>query len=207
MARTGRRTLRRKKDAEDTADMEAVGRFEKLRESVSRVRGSRGIDADRLMLALGAVLIVGGLVAIIIGWLGAANTGLAFEQTPYLISGGLLGLALVFLGGFVYFAYWVTRLMRESRAQSDRASELLDRIAETLDGANLNGQNPRSRTRSASSSVRAPSARAVSFVATRSGTQFHKSDCPVVAGRSGLRRVSANARGMTPCRICDPLGA
>ncbi len=207
MARTQRRTLRRKKDAEDTADMEAVGRFEMLRESVSRVRGSRGVDADRLMLALGAVLIVGGLVAIIIGWLGAANTGLAFEQTPYLISGGLLGLALVFLGGFVYFAYWVTRLMRESRAQSDRASELLDRIAETLDGANLNGQNPRSRTRSASSSVRAPSARAASFVATRSGTQFHKPECPVVAGRPGLRRVSANARGMTPCRICDPLGA
>jgi membrane-bound ClpP family serine protease len=159
------------------------------------------------MLALGAILIVGGLVAIILGWLGAANTGLAFEQTPYLISGGLLGVALVFLGGFVYFAFWITRLVRESRAQSDRASELLDRIAETLDGANLNGQNPRGRTRSASSSVRAPSARTATFVATRSGTQFHKPDCPVVAGRSGLRRVSANARGMTPCRICDPLGA
>jgi len=206
MARTGRRTRRKSKDSEATAEMKAVGRFEKLRESVARVRGSRGVDPDRVMLALGAVLIVGGLVAIVIGWLGAANTGFPFEQTPYLISGGLLGLALVFLGGFVYFAYWVTRLMRESRAQSDRASELLDRIAETLDGANLNGQNPRSRTRSASSTVRAPSARAATFVATRSGTQFHKPDCPVVAGRSGLRRVSASARGMTPCRICDPLG-
>lgn len=180
--------------------MIAVGRFEKLRESVARVRGSRGIDADRLMLALGAVLIVGGLVAIIIGWLGAANTGFPFEQTPYLISGGLLGLALVFLGGFVYFAYWVTRLMRESRSQADRASELLDRIAETLDGANLNGQNPRTRSSTSAS-------RTAAFVATRSGTQFHRPDCTVVAGKSGLRRVSATARGMTPCRICDPLGS
>jgi len=207
MARTGRKTRRKSKDAEATSEMEAIGRFEKLRVSVARVRGSRGIDPDRLMLALGAVLIVGGLVAIVLGWVGAANTGFAFEQTPYLISGGLLGVALVFLGGFVYFAYWVTRLMRESRTQSDRASQLLDRIAETLDGANLNGQKTRAGTRSASSSARAPSARAATFVATRSGKQFHKPDCPVVADRSGLRRVSANARGMTPCRICDPLGA
>jgi hypothetical protein len=178
--------------------MVSVGRLERLRESVGSIRGSRGLDADRLMLALGAILIVGGLVAIIIGWWGAANTGFPFEQTPYLISGGMLGLALVFLGGFVYFAYWVTRLMRESRTQSDRASDLLDRIAETLDGAALgNGSNPRGRS----------SVRTAEFVATRSGSQFHRPDCPVVAGKSGLRKVSGSARGMTPCRICDPLGS
>lgn len=178
--------------------MESVGRMERLRERVGRVRGSRGFDPDRLLLALGAILIVGGLVAIVIGWWGAANTGFPFEQTPYLISGGLLGVALVFLGGFVYFAYWVTRLIRESRTQSDRASDLLDRIAETLDGAAIgNGSNPRGRS----------SVRTGAFVATRSGTQFHRPECPVVAGRSGLRRVSATARGMTPCRICDPLEA
>ncbi|MEX2538624.1 MAG: hypothetical protein WD646_08225 [Actinomycetota bacterium] len=192
------RTRRRRKDPEETADMESVGRMERLRERVGRVRGSRGFDPDRLLLALGAILIVGGLVAIVIGWWGAANTGFPFEQTPYLISGGLLGVALVFLGGFVYFAYWVTRLIRESRTQSDRASDLLDRIAETLDGAAIgNGSNPRGRS----------SVRTGAFVATRSGTQFHRPECPVVAGRSGLRRVSATARGMTPCRICDPLEA
>jgi hypothetical protein len=160
------------------------------------LRGSRRWDVDRLQLIAGAVLIVGGLAAIIIGWYGAASTGFPFEQTPYLISGGLLGLALVFLGGFVYFAYWVARLVRESRDQSQRAAEILDQIAVSLNGAvPVRSRRP----------VIAGGANG-GFVATPGGTLFHRPDCTVVAGRPGLRRVKARTRGLEPCRICDPLG-
>lgn len=184
-------------DLEDTAP-HSVGRLERLTEAVSRIRGGRRLDTDRIQLAAGGVLVVLGIVAIILGWYGASHTGYPFEQTPYLISGGLLGVGLLFLGGFVYFAYWMTRLMRESRTQSQRASELLDRIAETLDGAaSSNGSRARSRSNPGPTGT---------FVATRNGTQFHRRDCPVVAGRDNLRRVQATAKGMQPCRICDPLG-
>src|SRR5919109_3485097 len=100
---------RRKNDLADTAEQDAVGRLDKLGDAVSRIRGGRRIDSDRLQLIAGATLAVLGLVAILLGWYGAANTGIAFEQTPYLISSGLLGVALVFLGGFVCFASSVAR--------------------------------------------------------------------------------------------------
>lgn len=173
------------------------GRLERLGDAVSRLRGGRRMDVDRMQLIGGGVLTVVGLAAIILGWYGAANTGFGFEQTPYLISGGLLGLALVFLGGFVYFAYWVTRLVRESRAQSERAAEILDQIHESL-----NGSGPRRAARSPRPIAGAAEG---AFVATRNGNLFHRADCSVVAGRDRLRRVNAGTRGLEPCAICDPL--
>lgn len=171
-------------------------RLDRLSDAVSRMRAGRGMDPDRMQLIVGAVLAVGGLVAIIIGWYGAANTGFEFEQTPYLISGGLLGLALCFLGGFVYFAYWITRLVRESRAQADRAADALEQIVNALHANN--GSGP------AGAKARATVPAGSSFVATRGGGFFHRPECSVVAGRDKLRKVSASS-GLEPCRICDPL--
>jgi len=166
------------------------GRMERLTDAVSKIRGGRRIDTDRTQLIVGGVLAVLGLVAIVIGWYGTAHTAYGFEQMPYLVSGGLLGLALVFLGGFVYFAYWVTRLVRESRDQAARTADLLEQLV----NANGNGTKPSARTNG-------------TLVATRNGNLFHRPDCQVVAGRSGLRRVSASTRGLEPCAICDPLAS
>jgi hypothetical protein len=192
---------RQRKDAlEDTAETDAVGRLDRLGDAVSKIRGGRRIDIDRAQLIGGGALAVLGLAAIIVGWLGAANTGFEFEQIPYLISGGLLGLALCFLGGFVYFAYWITRLVRESRTQSERAAEILDRIVLSLNGSGPN----------VAASARARSPQPIAggsgeYVATKSGTFFHLPDCSAVEGRKGLRKVSPQTRGLEPCRICDPL--
>lgn len=113
------------------------------RRLAERARGLRGRTSigrwDRLLLILGGALITVGLVAVILGWLGASDTHVVFEQIPFLISGGLLGLALVFVGTFTYFAYWLTVIVRENRAL--RAQLLAERqeqavaqqqIAETL---------------------------------------------------------------------------
>jgi hypothetical protein len=167
--------------------MSDTGRLERLSEAVSKMRGGGRLDGDRTQLIVGAVLAGLGLVAIVIGWYGTAHTAYGFEQMPYLISGGLLGVALVFLGGFIYFAYWITRLVRESRDHSQRAADLLEKLV------NGNGTKP-------------SAARNGFFVATRSGNLFHRPDCSVVAGKSGLRKVSASTRGLEPCAICDPLG-
>jgi hypothetical protein len=189
-----------RRDLEDTAETASAGRLDKLGEAVSKIRGGRRIDIDRAQLIGGGALAVLGLVAIIVGWLGAANTGFEFEQIPYLISGGLLGLALCFLGGFVYFAYWITRLVRESRTQSDRAAEILDQIVHSL-----NGSGPQYATSARKRSPRPIAGGAGEFVATKAGTFFHVPSCSAVEGRSGLRKVSAQTRGLEPCRICDPL--
>jgi hypothetical protein len=191
-----------RRDLEDTAESDAVGRLDKLGDAVSRIRGGRKIDIDRAQLIGGGVLAVLGIAAIIIGWMGAANTGFEFEQIPYLISGGLLGLALCFLGGFVYFAYWITRLVRESRDQSQRAAEILEQVVQSL-----NGHGPQVAASARGRSPRPIAGGSGEFVATKSGTFFHVPSCSAVDGRTGLRKVTPQTRGLEPCRLCDPLGA
>src|SRR5207248_6814988 len=43
-------------------------------------------------------LVILGAPALVLGWFGVSGTGLAAEQNPYLISGGLVGLALIGVG-------------------------------------------------------------------------------------------------------------
>ncbi len=198
MARPSKdRVVTKLDQADSDGRLDTAGRLDRLSEAVSKMRGGRRIDTDRAQLIAGGTLAVTGLIAILIGWYGAANTGLAFEQTPYLISGGLLGVALCFLGGFVYFAYWVTRLVREARTHSERAADLLDQIAVTLSS---NGH-----ARSAGRPRAIAGGAAASFVATKGGTFFHRGDCAAVAGRKNLRKVTSDAAGLSPCRICNPL--
>ncbi len=186
-----------RKDLEDTAESQRLGRLDRLGDAVSKIKGGRRIDIDRAQLIGGGALAVLGIAAIIVGWLGAANTGFEFEQIPYLISGGLLGLALCFLGGFVYFAYWITRLVRESRDQSERAAEILEQVVQSL-----NGHGPARTVRTRARPIAGGSS---DFVATKSGRFFHLPDCSAVEGRTRLRKVTPQTRGLEPCRLCDPM--
>ena len=62
----------------------------------------------------GAVLLPLGLVVIVLGWYGAANTPYQYDQLSYLVSGGLLGLGLTFVGGFLYFGAWLARIAADN---------------------------------------------------------------------------------------------
>ncbi len=75
------------------------------------------LGRDRILLALSAALMTLGLAAILLGWIGAARTTLVEEQVPYLISGGLLGVAVATIGALAFFAHWLTVLIREARAR------------------------------------------------------------------------------------------
>jgi len=97
-------------------------REERLQARQQRLAGrARELDPrtsnnrDRALVVLGGTTIVLGVLALVLGWYGASDTHVVFEQIPYLISGGLFGLALVFIGTFTYFAYWLTSIVRETR--------------------------------------------------------------------------------------------
>jgi len=100
-----------------TTDRERRARLERL---LARPSFAARLD-ERLMLVVGSVLVAAGIAAVVVGYLGASHTVLVAGQIPYLISGGLLGVALVFLGGLVYFAYWLALLVRETRAERTAA--------------------------------------------------------------------------------------
>ena len=175
------------------------GPTDRLRVAVSKLRtrsGGRG-GMERYLLIAGAVMLIIGVPIIVLGWYGASRTPYVFEQVPYLISGGLLGLALAIVGGLFYFAYWVTKQIQETRRQTEQTGKALGEIRDLLAGATI-----------AASGASASTSRATgngAFVATENGTMFHRSDCVVVQGRDDLRKVEPGTKGLEPCKICEPL--
>lgn len=169
-------------------------RNDRLADAVSKlnVRGGRRIE--RWLMIAGAALIGLGLPIILLGWWGASRTPYVFEQVPYLISGGVFGLALAVVGGLCYFAYWMARQMEESRRQSADTLSALRRIETVLAAGGGIGAG------------RASSGTNGGYVMTSTGTMFHRPDCVIVAGKAGVKPVPASkVSSMEPCRICDPL--
>ena len=179
-----------------------MARQERLAGRVSRLRTRSGRhNLDRWLLLTGGALMPLGFLLIVLGWVGASHTPLLFEQIPYMISGGLLGIALVFAGGFVYFAYWMTLLVRESRTAREDLQASLSRLENLLaSGAMIGGAYaPVEYDGTESANGHA------TFVATATGTMIHRPDCAAVANRDGLRAVSADTPGYTACGLCEPL--
>jgi hypothetical protein len=175
----------------DISEMDGEG---DLASGLSRLRRRTGmVPTDRWLAVAGGVLMPLGVVLVLAGWYGASHTTRLFEEIPYLISGGMLGIVLAAIGAALYFGYWLTRLVAGDR----QIVEALARIEARLDASPGNG-----------SAASASGAAAGGFVATRTGTMFHRPECPVVADRpeKELRSVSLPASGMAPCKLCAPLG-
>jgi hypothetical protein len=150
-----------------------------------RQRRTQRTPNDRWMLVLGGTLLPLGLAAVLLGWAGVTHTVYLYDQLTYLASGSVLGLALVIVGGFVYFTYWQTVQVREARVRHDESQSVLLRIEALL----------------------AQGERALSgLVATPKGNQVHRPSCTAVVGRTDLRSVPATT-DLAPCRLCDPLAA
>lgn len=71
----------------------------------------------RFLVAVAGALMSAGLAAIVLGWMGAARSILVQKQIPYLISGGLLGVALATIGALTFFTHWLTVLVRTVKEQ------------------------------------------------------------------------------------------
>ena len=172
----------------------ASGRIGQLSGQMRAVRTrAAGLGFDRAILIAGGILMPLGIVFILLGWAGASRTPLPFEQTDYLISGGILGLAFVFLGGFLYFGYWQTVRINESRAQSRQIVNALARVEALLAGGASVDDTGRA--------IPAPKR----YVATPSGSIFHTPDCAAVAGRADVKEINPARTTLKPCRICNPL--
>ena len=128
-------------------------------------QGRRSVVANpNLLLWVSAVLLTTGLSIILLGWFGAARSTIVEEQIPYLISGGLLGVALSTVGALTLFAHWLTVLVRESRRQEtvrkQEHIELMEALAQlTAALERKGGTNARARSGQPERGVRRASSR------------------------------------------------
>lgn len=222
-------------DRGGTSNGPLIGRREeRLLRLLERASASSRFNlGERWLFALGGALVVAGFVVVVIGWAGASRTVLVAGQIPYLLSGGLIGLGLVFLGGFLYFGHWVAVLVRESRERGAEDREDLALVRDSLVQIQRS-LNALAGALSAPPVASAPAGQAVTFtrpvpavtarlagadgtegtagledtapvlLATPTGTMAHRPGCRAVAGKANLRPVSVSD-GLKPCGMCRPL--
>jgi hypothetical protein len=152
------------------------------------------------LIAIGAVCMPLGIIFVLLGWWGAAHTPYDFEQVPYLISGGLLGIGLCLMGGFLFFGAWIARVAMSTQRTADQIALLAERLARGGEAGlpSANGESIAPRGRKETTSER--------LVATATGSMLHRADCPIVASRDNIRDVKEKDQDkLKPCQICQPL--
>jgi len=139
---------------------------------------------------IGVVYCIAGFVLIFLGWNGVASNDRVEAQLPYVVSGGIAGLALVVLGAALIVAY----SLRTDRTQL-KAS--IDELRRTIGAAGTAAGAPASHA--------APAAAGAAVVAGASS--YHVASCALVAGQPAATPMTVSdavAAGLQPCRICHP---
>lgn len=157
---------------------------------------------------LGLFIVALGLLAIGLGWNGMAGGGGEVNgvpnlnaQLPWLVSGGILGLALVVFGTAMI-------IVQNSRSDRARLEAKLDELVEAL-GRGSAPVAPYPAAPAVASATAATTAVTTvakgTFVAGPSA--YHRSDCRLVQGRDDVEYVTAaeaKSRSLKPCRVCKP---
>ncbi len=139
----------------------------------------------------GAIMMPLGLVVILLGYYGVANSVYEYERQAYQTSGGFLGLAITFLGGFLYFGAWLARIASDNQMASKRLADTLLLLADVT-----------SRAAASAESVSGQDLSGLPVTAG-DGTTLHRRDCALIAHRDDLQ-PGAGRTGLTSCRVCKP---
>jgi hypothetical protein len=147
------------------------------------------------LFAAGAVLMPLGILAICLGWYGTAHSHYTYDQNTYLISGGLLGIGLTFLGGFLYFGAWLAKVGADQRAGARQLADTMLVLADLISRQSAGGQG------AAEATIADPGA--VPVLAGE-GSTVHRRDCQLIAHREDLHVLTGHEHDLTTCRVCQP---
>lgn len=167
--------------------------------SPSRARDERLRLVQLVMFASGGVLMPLGVLAICLGWYGSAHAHYEYDQNVYLISGGVLGLGLVFLGGFLYFGAWLSRMATDQRQASAQLTDALLALADVVAV-----RQRASYVEPSHSEVTASIPALTDLVTAGTNTTVHRRDCPLINNRPDLHPYVSDGAIATTCRVCKP---
>ena len=167
--------------------------------SSARQREERIRLIQLIMFTAGGVLMPFGIFAICLGWYGSAHAHYEYDQNVYLISGGVLGLGLVFLGGFLYFGAWLARMATDQKQASAQLTDAMLALADVI--------AVRQRTQlgeSSPSETTSTLTNGSDLVTAGSNTTVHRRDCALIASRPDLNDYVPDGGVVTTCRVCKP---
>jgi len=167
--------------------------------SSARQREERIRLVQLIMFTAGGVLMPFGIFAICLGWYGSAHAHYEYDQNVYLISGGVLGLGLVFLGGFLYFGAWLARMATDQKQASAQLTDAMLALADVI--------AVRQRTQlgeSSPSETTSTLTNGSDLVTAGSNTTVHRRDCALIASRPDLNDYVPDGGVVTTCRVCKP---
>jgi uncharacterized membrane protein len=164
-------------------------------QNASAARERRYQLAQVALFVAGAVLMPLGIVAIFVAWYGVAHSHYEYDQLTYIVSGGVLGVALVLLGGFLYFGAWLAKMANDQKESTRQLADSLLVLADAV------GRGPAQPT-GAGAAV-AADAGAVPVLAG-GGSTVHRRDCALIAHRDDLRPLTGAETDLGTCRVCRP---
>jgi hypothetical protein len=144
-------------------------------------------NLGRLGGQLGVALCLIGFLAIFLGWNGAGSHNVLMAQFPYLISGGIAGLAVVVVGAAML-------VVQNQRADRARVEAILERLLATVE---------RQGTGGAANMVGG----GIGGYVVAGSTSYHHLDCQLPEAREDAHVVpleDIRTSGLTPCRVCRP---
>jgi hypothetical protein len=168
----------------------------------SAVRDQRYRMMQLALFTGGAVLMPLGIVAILLGWYGVAHTKYQYNQLPYVVSGGLLGLGLIFLGGFLYFGAWLAKMGNEQRESAQRLADTMLVLADIVARQGQLVSVPGGRT--AAGEPAATTQDGTTLVLAGAGSTVHRRDCPLISHRDDLHALTGAETDLGTCRVCRP---
>ncbi|MBW3594430.1 MAG: hypothetical protein KY391_02540 [Actinobacteria bacterium] len=149
------------------------------------------VDVDRrvrLGRIVGLTFVTIGFIFIFVAWNGSASKNVIMAQFPYVISGGIMGLALVCTGSLLLL---LSTVRAERQIVSDKFDELAQLLGRSLAATQF--------------STNGGSDAAVKVIAASS--HYHRQECKILEGKQGLTRISlqqAVSEGLQTCRVCEP---
>jgi hypothetical protein len=144
---------------------------------------------------LGWVLAGLGALALLLGWYGVSGQALTAKQLPYLVSGGLTGIGLLLIAS-VFLATEDVRRQLDRLGEVERKVDALYGLFAADLGSDFAGAAPLPAAHDQSARLALPA-----------GSSYHRATCALVTGKADAAPVDAakvSARGLRPCRVCDP---
>lgn len=157
------------------------------------VREQRFQRVQVILFVVGGALMPLGLVSIFVAWYGVAHSHYEYDQITYIVSGGVLGVGLILLGGFLYFGAWLAKTASDQKETNRRLADSLLVLADVVSRSSA----PAAGTAAAADAGAVP-------VLAGGGSTVHRRDCALIAHREDLRTLTGAEAGLGTCRVCRP---